>query len=70
MLKSLVRVYHHGVVQGRGPPWPPGVRGIDHHDTAALLQRIIVRIIVGAVIGVRRSTLGFRAFTYELAHEF
>ncbi len=25
VLKSLVRVYHHGVIQGRGPPWPPEV---------------------------------------------
>src|SRR5262245_18918961 len=47
-----------------------GVRGIYHYDTAVLLQRIIIRSIVGAVFEVRRPALRFCAFTLELAHEF
>jgi len=47
-----------------------GVRGIYHYDTAVLLQRIIIRIIVGAVFEVRWPALRFCAFTLELAHEF
>ena len=70
-LQRLVRVQHRGsVVQVRGRPWMPGVRGIHHHDTGVLLQRIIIRCIVGAVIEVRRPILRTRSFTLELAHEF
>jgi len=69
-LQRLVRVQHDGVVQVRGRPWMRGVRGIYHHDTAVLLQRIINRIVVGAVIQVRRSPLRFRSLTLELSHEF
>jgi hypothetical protein len=35
----------------------PGVRDIQQHDAGVLLQRIIFRSIVGAVIEVRRPIL-------------
>src|SRR5262245_9625272 len=47
-----------------------GVRGIDHRDASVLIQRIIIRIIVGAVIEVCRPPLRFCSLTLELAYEF
>jgi hypothetical protein len=48
-----------------------GVGGIDHRDAVVLLQRrIMVRSIVSAVSGVRRSILRICSLTSVLAHEF
>src|SRR5262245_38703392 len=46
-----------------------GVRDIDHHDAGVLLQGIIFRSHVGAVIKVRWSVLRKGSLTSELAHE-
>src|SRR5262249_716218 len=57
------------VVQICGRPWILGVRDVYHHDAGVLLQRIIFRCIVGAVIKERRSVLRKGSLTSELAHE-
>ena len=51
----------------------PGVGDIQHHDAGVLLQRIIFRCIIDAVIGVRRPILrkcSFKSTLGLLAHEF
>src|SRR5262245_4549624 len=74
-LDSLVwGARRRSVVQVRGHPGMPRVGGIDHPDAEMLLQRSnIVRSIVGAVTGVRRSILRICSFKRTLgllAHEF
>src|SRR4029077_2716189 len=69
-LQILMRVQRRrSVIQVRGRPWILGVRDIDHHDTGVLLQRVIFRSHVGAVIKVRRSVLRKGSLTTELANE-
>src|SRR5438874_6490609 len=71
-LHSLVRGECRGsVVQVRARLWMLGVGGIDHRDAEVLLQRSnMVRCIVGAVTGVRRSILRKCSLTSVPAHEF
>ena len=69
-LQILMRVQRRGsVVQVRGRPWIRGVRDIDHHDAGVLLQRVIFRCHVGAVIKERRSVLRKGSLSSELADE-
>ena len=58
VLQSLVRGQHRRTCPGTRSATGSGVRGIDHRDAEVLLQRSnMVRSIVGAVTGERRSIL-------------